>query len=178
MPLEACWVATCVATLPACHSSICVLLAMNLYSIPEGRAGGARNDARSRGREASEGVRVSARWIRPDAEPAAERGGGVPDVLCHHVRGDLRAAGVERTGRPPGGLRGHLPLCGAAGGRSGAGGGAALLPGAVDQSEGEEVRRAFRELDRRRVKHIAPSERRAASTFRQTPLHCKRIPGN
>ena len=86
-----------------------------------------------------DGIRVSGGGVQPVPGPAAGGGGGVFGVFRGDVRGDLRAAGVERAGRTRGELRGHVPLCWAAGGSAGAGGGAAGVRGCVGEGEGEDA---------------------------------------
>src|ERR1039458_7530065 len=136
MPLGASSIATWVATLSACHSSICAVPAMNLYSRRERSRDDGANGTERAGKNS---VRVSTGGVQPVPKPAAGGGIGVSDVFRDDVRGNFRATGVERAGRPLGELRGHVPLCWISGRRAGAGGGATVLLSAVGAGEGEEV---------------------------------------
>src|SRR5579863_9892240 len=97
MPFGASSTATCVATLSAGHSSICVVPVMKQYSRRERSKDDGANGA---GHTRQNSVGVSARGVQPVSEPAAGGGVGVLDVLRNHLRGDFFAAGVERPWRP------------------------------------------------------------------------------
>src|SRR5580704_3862882 len=97
MPFGASSMATCVATLSAGHSSICVVPVMKQYSRRERSKDDGANGA---GRTRENSVGVSAGGIQLVPEPAAGGGLGVLDVFRDYLRCDFCAAGVERARRP------------------------------------------------------------------------------
>src|ERR1019366_4300126 len=111
MPLGALPTSASVATFSACQSSICALLAIELYSRRERPSPRATNDS-FRANPASRWncTRIPVAGIRPVLRTAAVVCGGVLHVFPDHVSCHLRVAGVERGWTPLGGLRRYVSL--------------------------------------------------------------------
>src|SRR5437870_945715 len=97
MPFVAVPTSTWVATFSACHSWICALLAMEMYSRREGQGFDAYRTKRAAGRE---DLRLSPARIRAFYQPAAVVCRGLLCLLCLHLHCYFFSSGME-PGRPP-----------------------------------------------------------------------------